>query len=94
MAGVHFQQAHDMGNVAEVFVNGVCDIQEIAPGVVRVSFFSKRRDGHDGAEQQQIADYQIWQTAQLAEALNLLGWAIADGLTMKRPKLAYSAGPH
>jgi len=92
---IKFAEAFDT-NAEEVFLNGISSIEEIAPNTVRVSFFAKRRDNHSGSEERTILTHQLWNTAELAEAANMIGWAICEGIApdKRRTPTVVAAGMH
>jgi hypothetical protein len=75
-------------------VNGLANVTTVAPGVVRLAFFSKRTNP-SGREECKVVDYQIWSLHELASALQLLNWAMTQMLGAKElPCLVASAGLH
>jgi hypothetical protein len=91
---IQLESAQDYGDVAEVFVNGVADVATVAPGVVRVSFYAKRR-GTNGKEECRIVAYQLWSLHELAGALQVLNWTVNEMPGAKQaPRLVASAEMH
>ena len=56
-------KATDFNDFTEAFVSGVANIEEIAPGVVRVSYFIDKEDTYEGDRERKIVDSQIWSFA-------------------------------
>src|SRR5258708_647399 len=54
--GIHMQlvKANDFNDVTDAFVTGVAGIDEIGPGVVRVSYFMEFEKSHDGVNRHPI----------------------------------------
>ena len=89
-------KANDFMNTAETFVSGVAGIAEIAPGVVRVSFFLEYEEAHDdGSRERKIVESQIWSMQQLADNLTVLQKALKEMKTLRgQAKVVQLAGMH
>jgi hypothetical protein len=70
--------ASDFCDVQEAFINGISSVDEIAPGVVRVSFYAERKDPNDGDTERKIVDFQLWTLQQLKENTLLLHSVLAN----------------
>ncbi len=90
------QEVVDFGTVAEAFVSGIASITEIAPGVLRVAFYSTReRDDESGRCENVIVDYQIWSVQQWLDANVAATKAWKDMRAMRgQPKIVHAAGMH
>jgi hypothetical protein len=76
-------------------VTGVAGIDEIGPGVVRVSYFMEFEESHDGDRERKIVDYQIWSLPQLMDNLLVMQKALKEMRAMRgQPKLVQAAGMH
>src|SRR5258708_15575420 len=62
-------KATDFKDVIDAFVNGVANMEEIAPGVVRVSYFIEKEDTYEGDRERKIVNSQIWSLPQLMDNL-------------------------
>lgn len=86
-------KAMDLNDVTEAFVSGVAGIDEIAPGVVRVSYFMEFEDSHDGDRQRKIVDHQLWSVPQLLDALQVIQRVVREMRTPReQPKVVHAAG--
>jgi hypothetical protein len=88
-------KANDFNDVTDAFVTGVAGIDEIGPGVVRVSYFMEFEESHDGDRERKIVDYQIWSLPQLMDNLLVMQKALKEiRATRGQPKLVQAAGMH
>jgi hypothetical protein len=88
-------KANDFNDVTDAFVTGVAGIDEIGPGVVRVSYFMEFEERHDGDRERKIVDYQIWSLPQLMDNLLVMQKALKEiRATRGQPKLVQAAGMH
>jgi hypothetical protein len=53
----------DLG-APEYFVSGIADIAQVAPGTIRVSFYTTREDGNF------IVCHQVWPAETWADSIN------------------------
>ena len=83
-------------NVADTFVTGAAGITEIAPSVVRVTYFMEYEESHDaGDRERKIVDCQIWSLAQLADNLLVMQKVLKEMRAMRgQQKLVQAAGMH
>jgi hypothetical protein len=89
------RSAWDPGAVTGAVVTGVAGIDEIGPGVVRVSYFMEFEESHDGDRERKIVDYQIWSLPQLMDNLLVMQKALKEMRAMRgQPKLVQAAGMH
>jgi hypothetical protein len=63
--------ADDLDDVVDTYITGIAAVEEIAPGVVRVSYFTERRhcdweEGDARGLRRKVVDHQIWSLPQLA----------------------------
>jgi hypothetical protein len=61
-------KAYPFDNAPPVLVTGVSLMEEIIPGIWRVTFFREQED-HDGGKEKRVVDEQLWSTANLFDAL-------------------------
>ena len=88
-------KANDFNDVRDTFVTGVAGIDEIGPGVVRVSYFKEYEDAFDGGRQRKLVDSQLWSLPQLAENLFVMLPVVNEIRTAERkPRLALVEGMH
>jgi len=77
------------GGAPEIFVSGISDISEVAPGVVRVSFYTAREDGP------LLVCHQIWPASVWADSLNVSTKVWKEMKALRgQPKLVQAAGMH
>jgi hypothetical protein len=89
------QETMDFGNVAEAFVSGIASITEIAPGILRVGFYSTRERENESGTDNVIVDYQIWSAQQWATAMTAATKAWKEMRVMRgQPKIVHAAGLH
>lgn len=89
------EKAMDYGNAADIFCNGVARIDEVAPGVVRLAFYSTRKECHEEEPQNVIVGYQLWTAPQLLDTLNALTKAWKDMKQIRgQPNVVQLAGMH
>jgi hypothetical protein len=62
-------KAYDDASTYAAFITGVSGIEEIAPDVVRLSFYVEQEDSHGGQKEKKVVDHQLWSIVQLYEAL-------------------------
>jgi hypothetical protein len=88
-------KATDFNDVTDAFVSGVANIEEIAPGVVRVSYFIDKEDTYEGDRERKIVDSQIWSLPQLVDNLLVMQKVLKEMRAMRgQPKLVQAAGMH
>jgi hypothetical protein len=93
-------QADDLDDLYDIFVTGIAAIEEIAPGIVRVSYFKERRlldwDEDDARGlKRKVVDHHIWSLPQLADNLLTMQKALKEmRATRGQPKLVQAAGMH
>ena len=88
------QDAIHYDTIAETFVSGIASITEIAPGILRVGFYSSR-ENDDGRCENVIVDYQIWSAQQWATAMTAATKAWKEMRVMRgQPKIVHAAGLH
>lgn len=56
---MRFVEFVDYGEAKETFISGVAQIEQIAPGTVRVSFYSARATT-EGTIENRIVHHQVW----------------------------------
>jgi hypothetical protein len=88
-------KADDYTWVQDQFVNGAASIMQIAPGVVRVTFFADYEEPTDGDRQRKIVGAQVWSLPQLADNLLVMLQVIKEmGNVERKPRLALVEGMH
>ncbi len=88
-------KATDFKDVIDAFVNGVANMEEIAPGVVRVSYFIEKEDTYEGDRERKIVNSQIWWLPQLMDNLLVMQKVLKEMRAMRgQPKLIQTAGMH
>ena len=81
-------KATDFNDFTEAFVSGVANIEEIAPGVVRVSYFIDKEDTHEGDRERKIVGSQIWSLPRLVDNLLVMQKVLKE----MRPRGAAETG--
>jgi hypothetical protein len=91
-------KADDLDDLIDIFVSGIAAIDEIAPGVVRVSYFKERRlcdwDEDDNGLKRKVVDHHIWSLPQLLGNLLVLQKALKEMSVPRGPKLVHAVGMH
>src|SRR6266446_851968 len=88
-------QADDYNDVVDIFISGAAAVDEIAPGVVRVTYFVEKVeiDGDARSRRRKIVDSQIWSVPQLADTLLVMQKALKEMRAMRgQPKLVQARG--
>ncbi len=86
----------DFGNIAETFVSGIAGITEIAPGILKITYYSAReRDDESGRIENVVVDFQIWSVQQWLDAITAATKAWKEMRALRgQPKIVHAAGMH
>jgi hypothetical protein len=88
------QDTVDLENTSEQFVSGIAAVTELAPGVLRVTYYSMR-ENDAGHRENFVTGHQIWAASQWLDAINAASKAWKEMRAMRgQPKLVQAAGMH
>ncbi len=86
-------EATDLG-APESFASGIATITELAPNVLRVSYYAMREDD-SGRHENHIVGHQIWAASQWLDAINAATKAWKEMRAIRgQPKVLHAAGLH